>query len=223
MREGYLVALDADNHVLPATGVLARDPIMDVAIVRVAGGEKLCPLALNDHVAPGDPVYLYSDPMHVAGYFSTGMVNRFFWRMPGRHGDPGTLAGARMYRLHVSTDWAPGSSGAPVLDACGNVVGHVAVISSFQKPSTTSPTPAPRAATRPAKDDAKGDEQEHQPQPIAAPAPAGAGPTMMNLHEAVPARAVRLLAETAAAAKEDEKDQAKAGEKITTEAQRRGE
>jgi len=211
MREGYLIALDADNHVLPVTGVLARDPIMDVAIVRVAGGEKLIPLALNDRVAPGDPVYLYSDPMHVAGYFSTGIVNRFFWRVTGRHGDPNTLAGARAYRLHVSTDWAPGSSGAPVLDACGNVVGHVAVISSFQKPPSTSPRPAPRtgpAKQAPKDGDPKGEDEDHQPQPIAPPAPAGAGPTMMNLHEAVPARAVRLLAQSvAAAAKQDDKQE----------------
>jgi hypothetical protein len=196
MREGYLVAMDSDGTMLPVTAVLARDPVMDAAIVRVSG-KSFTPLALNDRVAPGDPVYLYSDPMRVAGYFSTGMVNRFFWRTGGRHGDPNTLGGARAFRMHVSTDWAPGSSGAPVVDACGNVVGHVAVISSLQqKPSTPQPAPRTPKAGKDGNsgDDSKdGKDDEHGQAPIAPPS--GGGATMMTLHEAVPARAVRLLAE----------------------------
>jgi hypothetical protein len=31
--------------------------------------------------------------------------------------------------MHVSTDWAPGSSGSPLLDTCGNAISHVATIS----------------------------------------------------------------------------------------------
>lgn len=33
--------------------------------------------------------------------------------------------------LEVGTDWARGSSGAAVLDLCGNAVGHVATIESI--------------------------------------------------------------------------------------------
>ncbi len=193
MREGYLLALDANDDVLPVSAVLAQDPVMDVAILRVAGG-KLAPLALNDRVAPGDTAYLYSDPMGVAGYFSAGMVNRFFWRTPGRHASPTTLAGARDFRMHVSTDWAPGSSGAPVLDACGNVVGHVAVISSFQR-NTAPPEPV---KGKPAPTDPNNAKDDGHAQAPVAP-PSGGGATMMTLHEAVPARAVRLLAESLAA------------------------
>jgi hypothetical protein len=101
--------------------------------------------------------------------------------------------------MHVSTDWAPGSSGAPVLDACGNVVGHVAVISSLQKkPSTPVPAPRTPKAGKDANsgDDSKdGKDEDHAPAPIAPPS--GSGATMITLHEAVPARAVRLLAENA--------------------------
>lgn len=197
MREGYLIALDSDGTVLPVTAVIAGDSIIDAAIVRVSG-KSFTPLAMNDRVAPGDPVYLYSDPMGVAGYFSDGMVNRFFWRTGGRHGDPNTLGGARSFRMHVSTDWAPGSSGAPVLDACGNVVGHVAVISSLQKkPSTTLPAPRTKKAGKDANsggDSKEGKDEDHAPAPIAPP---GSGATMIILHEAVPARAVKLLAENA--------------------------
>lgn len=191
MREGYLIALNSDNDVLPVTAVLARDSFMDVGIVRVAG-KSPAPLALNDRVAPGDSVYLYSDPMRVAGYFSTGMVNRFFWRAGAKPANPATLSGARGFRMHVSTDWAPGSSGAPVLDAFGNAVGHVAVISSLKKTaSRPAPRPAAKPSTKPATKDADGDDHEHKPL-----APTTSSTTMITLHEAVPARAVKLLAES---------------------------
>ena len=34
-------------------------------------------------------------------------------------------------RLNVTTDWAPGSSGAAVLDDCGNAIGHVTAIATL--------------------------------------------------------------------------------------------
>ncbi len=189
MREGYIIALTADNKVLPVSAVLARDATMDVAIIRVAG-KSLTPLALNDRVAPGDAVYLYSDPMRVAGYFSTGMVNRFFWRARAKPANPATLKGARAFRMHVSTDWAPGSSGAPVLDAFGNAVGHVAVISSLKKRASR---PAPKPSAKSTTKDANSDGHEHKP---LAPPTRSSSTTMITLHEAVPARAVKLLAES---------------------------
>jgi hypothetical protein len=56
------------------------------------------------------------------------MVNRFFWN--NRSGAPASGNGdeLKQLRMHVSTDWAPGSSGSPVLDICGNAISHVAVI-----------------------------------------------------------------------------------------------
>lgn len=197
MREGYLIAIDSDQQVLPVTAILGTDEAMDAAIISV-DSNGLTPLALNDRVAPGDEVYLYSDPMRVSGYFSNGIVNRFFWKTAGEHSDPVTLEGARDYRVHVSTDWAPGSSGAPVLDACGNVIGHVAVISSLQgKPRTIAGrlTPGKKDNARDDKPDTdgQGHDEEAPPTPINMRMP---GPTMITLHEAVPARAVRLLAES---------------------------
>ncbi len=187
MREGYLIAINSDNDVLPVTAVLARDTVMDVGIVRVAG-KPLTPLALNDKVAPGDSVYLYSNPMRVAGYFSAGMINRFFWRRGARPGNPTNLRGARNLRMHVSTDWAPGSSGAPVLDSFGNAVGHVAVISSLQK---STRRPSMKSSTKPTTKTVSNDDQKHK-----SPVPITSTTTMMVLHEAIPARAVKLLAES---------------------------
>lgn len=181
LREGYLIAIDAEQNVCPVTAVIAADKEMDAAIIRVEG-LKSEPLALNDKTSPGDAAYLLSDPLGISGYFSNGMINRFFW-LPGKPaGDPNTLEAARFLRVNVSTDWAPGSSGSPVLDQQGNVIGHVAVIHSLSNnargPATGQPSnqegdnPRPRITGRPA-------------------------PTMIILHDAVAARGIKLLAESA--------------------------
>ena len=137
MREGYLIAVDHDGEVLPVVAVLAKSATMDAAIVRVAG--KLKPLPLNDNIAPGDAAFCYSEPLGQQGYFSDGIVNRFYWR--GQPGKPGATDEWKTLRVNVSTDWAPGSSGAAVLDHCGNVIGHVSTIS----PLSEGPKPAPAA------------------------------------------------------------------------------
>jgi S1-C subfamily serine protease len=124
IREGRLVAVDGAGHVYPVTSVIARSRTMDACILRVEG-LKSEPLPLNDQVRPGDPAFLLSNPLEVSGYFTAGMVNRFFWNKGASPGGEGEL---KQLRMHVSTDWAPGSSGSPVLDVCGNAISHVAVI-----------------------------------------------------------------------------------------------
>ncbi len=179
MREGYLVALDSERHILPVTAVLARNQVMDTAIIRVASA-NLTPLALNDQVAPGDPAFLLSDPLNVSGYFSSGIVNRFFW-VKGKENDATTLQGVRQLRLNVSTDWAPGSSGAAVLDQCGNAIGHVDSIMPLSEGG------AGQRVSKPAKPDgpAKAPDQDRFH-----------GASLITLHLAIPARSVLLLAKS---------------------------
>jgi hypothetical protein len=179
MREGYLIAIDSEQNVCPVTAVLRADKAMDAAIVRVEG-LKSEPLSLNDQISPGDAAYLLSDPLGISGYFSSGMVNRFFW-LPGKNaGDPKSLDGARALRVNVSTDWAPGSSGSPVLDQYGNVIGHVAVIHSLSS-NNRGPNPGQSST------------QEGEPPRSRT---TRSSPTVIILHDAVPARGVKLLAET---------------------------
>lgn len=237
MREGYLVAVDSGGTLRAVTAVLAADEAMDVGIVRVEG-LTTPPLPLNDQVSPGEPSYVYSDPMSVAGHFTVGHVNRFFWAEPDAAKDPATLAGARNLRLHVSNDWAPGSSGSAVFDACGNVMGQVAAIEHLMDEPLPSETPLdaegeapppkgkPAPKEKPADAPADGDSPA-EPKSDAAPpektAPRGGeegeqprkgdergilkdkdmeklppleGAAFMILHEAVPARSIRLLVES---------------------------
>jgi hypothetical protein len=179
LREGYLIAIDSEQNVCPVTSIIRADKEMDTAIVRVENLQSE-PLALNDKSAPGDSAYLLSDPLGISGYFSSGMVNRFFW-LPGKNGlDPQTLSGARSLRVNVSTDWAPGSSGSPVLDQFGNVIGHVAVIHSLSSNNRGPGTGQPSA------------QEGESPRPRSP----RMSPTVIILHDAVAARGVKLLAES---------------------------
>ena len=163
IREGRFVAVDSTGSVYPVTAVLARSRTMDACLVR-AEGLKADPLPLNDQIHPGDPAFLLSTPLEISGYFSTGIVNRFYWNpKTARGSNPAAEDALKHLRMNVSTDWAPGSSGSPVLDNCGNAIGHVAVIAHL------------------------GDGKNSD----------GKGVSHITLHEAIPARSVRWLAEQA--------------------------
>lgn len=183
MREGYLVAADSEGNVMPVTSVLAKSKTMDCAILRVEGG-SYAPLPLNADMAPGDPTYLYSEPLGQEGYFSTGIVNRFYY-MANKSGSPGSADELKFLRVNVSTDWAPGSSGAAVLDECANVVGHVSTISPMSEGGTrTVMVPQPKK---------EGDTKEPPARKQVVTDRFG-GATLITLHEAVPAKGTLFLA-----------------------------
>lgn len=173
VREGYLIALDHTGKVLPVTAVLASSMPLDGAILRVEGG-KFASLPLSDGAAPGDRAYCFSSPFGQAGYFSEGIVNRFFWS--GTAGKGVTAEQWENLRMNVSTDWAPGSSGSAVLDRAGNVIGHVSTI----QPLSEDPG---RAAARAAG--GKADKSQDN---------RFGGATLITLHDASPARGMLALA-----------------------------
>jgi hypothetical protein len=121
-REGYLVAANDKGDLLPVLEILAADEVTDTAIIRVKVEGEVTHLPLNVNTYPGDDAWCYSDPLGRSGYFSKGMINRFYVdKQKGRK---------ESSWIEVSVDWAPGSSGAAVLDEFGNAIGHVSTISS---------------------------------------------------------------------------------------------
>ncbi len=163
LKQGCLVAADEDGKVFPVTEILAANRYSDTCIIRVTG-EGLTPLPLNTNVCPGDMAYCYSDPLDHRGYFSSGIINRFY-QFPGRRPFSAPAAAAfSPTRINISTDWAPGSSGSAVLDECGNAIGHVSTIAMVS-------------------------EQED----VEAGVLRFPGPTMIVFHEAVAARDVLML------------------------------
>ena len=159
--DGYPILVRGDNEIIPVSGVVADDAAMDAIVLR-AGASDLKPLPLGTDVQVGDSVWCLSDPRGERNYFSTGIVNRFV-----SHGSNDL----RLQRIDVSTDWAPGSSGAAVLDSAGNVIGHVATIRAlFSKTPYHAPDAKPGEASA-----------------------TGTPGTAMNIHEAVPAKSVLTL------------------------------
>jgi len=130
MREGYLMAMDHAGGVAAATAILAGSAAMDAAVVKVTGA-KFTPTPLNHNIAQGAAAYCYSNPLRQRGYFSTGIINRFYWNNKYNGEDQCSLDALRHLRADFSTQWAPGSSGSPLLDQAGNVIAHVSTIASL--------------------------------------------------------------------------------------------
>jgi serine protease Do len=111
-----MAVLTRDGRVCPVTAVLACDPLHDVIVLQVAGtGFKALPLARKD-ASPGTPVTVVSHPSQRFFAVSTGIL--------ARQAEENREDG--LYRFaSITADFAKGSSGAPVCDPTGAVVGIV--------------------------------------------------------------------------------------------------
>jgi hypothetical protein len=138
MREGYLIAVDHAGTVYPINAIVARNKDMDTAILFCETG-AFTPLALQPEIQPGAASFCYSSPLGQLGYFSDGIVNRFYWDMGYRGGAIDDIDSLRYLRINVSTDWAPGSSGSAVYDRCGNVIAHVSQIAPLGEQQDSQP------------------------------------------------------------------------------------
>ncbi len=114
-----LVAMTRDGRVFPVREVLAADPINDLLILQLdlPADVKLPALPLAPAAAPvGSPVVVMSHPDDRFYMLTTGTVARHtVWR---------EAAGDQAY-MAITADFAKGSSGCPVLDERGAVVGIV--------------------------------------------------------------------------------------------------
>jgi S1-C subfamily serine protease len=112
-------ALTRDGRVFPIRDVLAFEPINDLALLQLdlPEGVDLPVLPLAREPAPaGSPVFVMSHPANRYFLLSTGYVARHtLWR---------TQAGVEAF-MTVTADFAKGSSGCPVLDEHGAVIGVV--------------------------------------------------------------------------------------------------
>ncbi|HEY5768559.1 MAG TPA: serine protease [Terrimicrobium sp.] len=126
MSQGCLIVVDDEGIVYPVAEIAAANKASDVCILRVKATGRTSPLPLSEDARPGDRVFCFSDPMGERSYFSAGIVNRLAELAKQENG------GAAPFVLDVSTDWAPGSSGAAVIDECGNAIGLVSMVLALQ-------------------------------------------------------------------------------------------
>lgn len=202
VRDARLVVVTPDGVVHPVTSVLACDDAMDAAIVGIdvaAAATPLVPLPLATDVRPGDRAYCWSRPLEQRDFFGAGMVNRFYLDrdVAEEHGRD-SLPFLAAVRMDVDMPWAPGSSGAALLDQCGNAIGHVSEIrplnNGMPAPGMNGAVGAAEAAKR---------REEADPE-LDQPAKLGdleARTTMITLHVAVPVRGVQFLATSKPATK----------------------
>lgn len=128
-KQSYLLAVDDEEHVYPVTEILAANPDTDTCILRIKSDHPLTPLPLATDVMPGDHIGCFSEPMGKRGYYTDGIVNRYYQKplTPTKKGEAPPEHSPVW--VEVSSDWAMGSSGSAVLDNKGNVIGHVSEIS----------------------------------------------------------------------------------------------
>lgn len=113
----------ADGAFLPVTEVLAANKKQDVALIKVeTSGKALPALPVRGDLRAGAEVMCMSNPDNCAAYLSEGIVARY-GRQPSPNGDGPVW-------MQITADYAKGSSGGPILDPCGNVVGLVSSTNS---------------------------------------------------------------------------------------------
>ncbi|HEY3900349.1 MAG TPA: serine protease [Chthoniobacter sp.] len=112
-------ALTRDGRVFPVRDVLAFEPVNDLAVLQLdlPEGVDLPALPIAREAAPaGSPVFVMSHPDDRFFLLSTGYVARHtLWK---------TEAGVEAF-MSITADFAKGSSGCPVLDDHGTVIGIV--------------------------------------------------------------------------------------------------
>ena len=125
-----LAAMTSDGRVFPVKAVLAVSPVADVAICQIDGGDGLQPVALVGDARPGAHVRVLSHPGQALYTLTEGIVSRYF--VSREDGKATTV-------LATTAEFAAGSSGGPLFDDRGNVIGMVAstsaVYSGADKPA----------------------------------------------------------------------------------------
>lgn len=109
--------LVGDAHAVQILGTVAVDRNADLALLKVDSPAP--PLALGPNASPtvGDNVYVVGNPLGLEGTFSEGIISGV------RHVDSDSV-------LQMTAPISPGSSGGPVMDSSGAVIGIA--VATFQ-------------------------------------------------------------------------------------------
>jgi serine protease Do len=111
-HDDAVVVLDFRGNVYPVLEILAADRKADTLLFRI-GMKGLKPLPLGQEPAPGSPVRVMGHPGDSFFFFSAGHVANY------------ERDEEQNYWLNVTADFGQGSSGGPVMDDAGNVIGQV--------------------------------------------------------------------------------------------------
>ncbi len=122
--EGEIRISFTDGTTTTAT-ISESDPAIDIAVLSVAQPpEVLVPAVIGGGVAIGEPVFALGNPLGLTGSFSQGVVSGLDRSLP--IDDDFTLEGLIQFDAAVN----PGSSGGPLINSNGQVVGIVTALAS---------------------------------------------------------------------------------------------
>ena len=119
-RARAVEAVHEDGTAHAVAGVIASDEENDLALLRVPSlAAPPLPLAAPGGVEAGDRVVVIGSPLGLAGSVSDGIVSAV---RPNGLGESSRVFASTPV-LQITAPISPGSSGSPVLDADGEVVG----------------------------------------------------------------------------------------------------
>lgn len=196
--EEVFAAADHKGNVYPVTDILGGDPVADVLVLKV-DGKGFAPLPVAEKPAPVAAwVGVLSHPGDHFYLFTQGHVTRYSTSL--------NEDGKRERWMGITAEYASGSSGGPVLDGRGNVVGMTALTVTIDAPPDEPKPEKQRDRRRPfrkakrlqeppankdvpkGKGEGKKDDPMEKPMPAPAPQP---GSVQMVVKLAVPAPALR--------------------------------
>ena len=109
------VVMTGEGRCFPVQKVLASNATNDVVLLQLdTGGARLTPLPLEEDAPVGSRVFVLGHPESHYYTFTEGMVARHF---------TGQAETGAAEMMSITAEFAPGSSGCPILNERGNVVG----------------------------------------------------------------------------------------------------
>jgi S1-C subfamily serine protease len=137
-KEDPMAVMTLDGEIFPVKEIVAADVEKDIAILRIDPGNKtLRALPLANSAEPGDEVHVISHPQGQYYCLTSGKISRFHRDHLKEDQEPTDW-------MSITADFAGGSSGGPVLNKNGEVVGMVAsTLTAYSEASDCKTRPGP--------------------------------------------------------------------------------
>lgn len=117
MANGGMVAMTGNGRIVGIKAILSASELYDIAVVQL-DGEGFTPLPVAPLASVGEKVAVLSNPSGKFYSFNQGMVNRYSLASRSEELPP-------VVTMEISADFGRGSSGAPIVNLAGQVVGMV--------------------------------------------------------------------------------------------------